>query len=96
MERVKTKAFQEASNNRFKVERRFATMVRNHGLRRCRYVKISRAKEHIIIANMICNIGRMVNLLCSPKVLCVKFKEDVEVMVNVIKKDEERCYSWLN
>ena len=43
MKRVETQEFKEASNKRFKVERRFATMVRNHGLRRCRYVGLGRA-----------------------------------------------------
>ena len=66
MKRVETKEYEEASNNRFKMERRFATMVRNHGLRRCRYLGISRAKIHITLANMACNIVRMVNLLCQP------------------------------
>lgn len=66
MKRVETKEYKEANNKRFKVERRFATMVRNHGLRRCRYLGISRAKIHITLANMACNIVRMVNLLCQP------------------------------
>jgi transposase len=66
MKRVETKEFEEASNKRFKVERRFATMVRNHGLRRCRYVRLERAKIHITLANMACNIVRLVNLLCQP------------------------------
>ena len=47
--------------------RRFATMVRNYGLRRCRYVRLGRAKIHITLANMACNIVRMVNLLCQPE-----------------------------
>lgn len=66
MKRVETQEFKEASNKRYKVERRFATMVRNHGLRRCRYVGLERAKIHIAMANMACNIVRMVNLLCQP------------------------------
>jgi transposase len=65
MKRIEAKEFEEASNKRFKVERRFATMVRNHGLRRCRYVGLRRAKIHITLANMACNIVRMVNLLCQ-------------------------------
>jgi len=65
-ERVKTAAFQKAYNNRSKVERRFATLVRNHGLRRCRSVRLPRAKVHIILANMACNVVRMVNLLEQP------------------------------
>ncbi len=33
MKRNETQEFEEANNKRFKIERRFATMVRNHGLR---------------------------------------------------------------
>lgn len=66
LKRIKTEEFEKASNNRFKIERRFATMVRNHGLRRCRYVRLNRAKIHITMANMACNIVRMVNLLFKP------------------------------
>ena len=62
-DRVNTEAFTEAYNKRYKVERRFATMVRNHGLRRCRYVKLAGAKKHITMANIPCNIVRMVKLL---------------------------------
>jgi IS5 family transposase len=66
MKRNITEEFEEASNKRFKVERRFATMVRNHGLRRCRYLRLKGAKIHITLANMACNIVRMVNLLYPP------------------------------
>ena len=66
LKRNDTQEFEEASNKRFKVERRFATMVRNHGLRRCRYLRLKGAKIHIILANMVCNIVRMVNLICPP------------------------------
>jgi len=62
-DRVNTEAFIAAYNKRYKVERRFATMVRNHGLRRCRYVKLAGAKKHITMANIACNIVRMVKLL---------------------------------
>jgi len=55
--RVETKEFEEASNKRFKIERRFATMIRNHGLRRYRYVRLGQAKIHITLANMVCNIA---------------------------------------
>ncbi len=69
MLRVKTEAFEEAINNRFKIERRFATMVRNHGLQRNRYVKLKGAKIYITLANMACNIIRMVNLIFKPAVV---------------------------
>lgn len=69
MNYVKTEVFEEAMNKRFKVERRFATMVRNHGLRRCRSVGLQRAKIHITMANMACNIMRMVNLLYEPCII---------------------------
>jgi len=64
--RTATEEFTIAYNKRYKVERRFATMVRNHGLRRCRYLRLKGAKIHITMANMACNIIRMVNLLCPP------------------------------
>lgn len=63
LQRVMTAEFELAYNKRYKVERRFATMVRNHGLRRCRYLKMKGAKAHIIMANIVCNIVRMVNIL---------------------------------
>lgn len=63
LQRVSTTAFEVAYNKRYKVERRFATMVRNHGLRRCRYLKLKGAKTHITMANIVCNIVRMVNIL---------------------------------
>jgi transposase len=65
LKRVKTPEFEEAYRNRFKVERRFATMVANHGLRRSRYMGLARTSVHIIMANMASNIIRMVNLLCN-------------------------------
>lgn len=58
----KTFEFQQAYNKRYKVERRFATLVRNHCMRRSRYLRISGAKIHIFMANIACNIIRMVNL----------------------------------
>ena len=61
--RVETEDFKIAINKRFKVERRFATMVKNHGLRRCRYNRLKGAKIHISMANMASNIVRMVRLL---------------------------------
>lgn len=66
LKRVETEKFKKAYNMRYKVERRFATMVRNHGLRRCRYLKLKGAKIHITMANIACNIVRMVNLLIYP------------------------------
>ena len=69
LKRVKTNEFNSAYDKRYKIERRFATMVMNHGLRRCRSVRLPRAKIHIILANMACNIVRMVNLLCHPSIV---------------------------
>lgn len=64
--RVETEEFKTAYDKRYKIERRFATLVLNHGLRRCRYLRMSRAKRHIILANMASNIIRMINLLWHP------------------------------
>lgn len=65
MHRVSTEEFKIARNNRYKIERRFATMVRNHGLRRSRFLTLPRTKMHIILANTVCNIIRMVNLILN-------------------------------
>jgi transposase len=62
MHRVSTEEFQVAKNKRYIIERRFATMVKNHGLRRSRYLGLKGARVHIILANTACNIIRMVNL----------------------------------
>ena len=59
-----TQNFKEANNKRYIVERRFATLVRNHMLRRSR-LKIGGAAKHNLFANMACNIVRLVNLLTS-------------------------------
>jgi len=68
MDRVETEDFKKAYNKRYKIESRFATMVLNHGLRKCRYLRLNRAKIHITLANMVCNIIRMVNLLYQPSI----------------------------
>ena len=65
--RNKTKDFEIAHDKRFIVERRFATLVLNHGLRRCRYLRITGARIHITMANLACNIVRMVNIIFHPK-----------------------------
>lgn len=61
--RSETEAFKNAYNRRYIVERRFATMVLNHGLRRCRYIGINGASRHIIFANIASNIMRVVNII---------------------------------
>lgn len=60
---AKTEAFRIALGKRIKVERRFATLVRNRGLRLCRYTGLKGAKIHITLANTAANIVRMVRLL---------------------------------
>lgn len=65
MKHNKTLRFADAINKRYKIERRFATMVRNHGLRQSRYLRMEGAKMHITLVNIACNIIRMVNLLCN-------------------------------
>lgn len=63
MARTETEAFKAAYKRRYIVERRFATMVRNHGLRRCRYIGLEGATKHNICANMASNIIRTIKLL---------------------------------
>lgn len=62
---VSTDEFKLARNKRYIVERRFATMVCNHGLRRCRFLKLVGAKIHITMANIASNVVRMVNILIN-------------------------------
>ncbi len=62
-----TEQFKTALNKRYKIERRFATQVLNHGIRRCRYLTLTGAKIHITLANIASNIISMVNLLYDRK-----------------------------
>jgi hypothetical protein len=67
-------SFKMAQNKRYKVERRFATLVRNHGLRRSRYIRLEQTTKHVTMANLACNIIRMVNIIgsqeyCAAKIL---------------------------
>lgn len=63
LKRNETEEFTLVINKRSIVERRFATMVRNHGLRRSRYLRIWGARIHITLANIASNIIRMVKIL---------------------------------
>lgn len=58
----KTEQFKIALNRRSIVERRFATLVRNCGLRRSRYLGMSATSKHIILSNTVCNIKRLLKL----------------------------------
>ena len=68
-------SYKNAANNRYKVERRFATLVRNNGLRRSRYIKLNRTTTHVILSNLACNVVRMVNIICGPKEVTSKTKK---------------------
>jgi len=57
--------FEKTMKKRFKIERRFATMVRKFGLRRSRYRGLERTRIHIIMCNFANNVLRMVNLLSA-------------------------------
>lgn len=52
-----------AYNQRPIVERRFAAMVRNHGLRQCPSVGLDKAKIHMFLAATACNLVRLMNIL---------------------------------
>ncbi|TJX12651.1 IS1182 family transposase, partial [Tissierella creatinini] len=79
LRRSKTEDFKNAYDKRYKIERRFSTLVMNHGLRRCRYVRLHGAKIHIILANMACNIVRMVNLLCHHSTAVPNIKKELVI-----------------
>lgn len=72
LKRMDTEEFTTAMNRRFIVERRFATLVRNHGLRRSRYIGMERTSIHIMLANLACNIKRMVVLLARSNLVMQK------------------------
>lgn len=59
----KTEHFKQAWNRRSIVERRFATLVRNCGLRRSRYIGMTATSKHIILSNIVCNIKRLLKLI---------------------------------
>lgn len=59
----KTEHFKQAWNRRSIVERRFATLVRNCGLRRSRYLGMAATSKHIILSNIACNIKRLLKLI---------------------------------
>lgn len=61
-EQNKTSLFETARKRRSIVERRFATLVRNCGLRRSRYLGMVATSKHIILSNTACNIRRLLNL----------------------------------
>lgn len=65
MKRNQSEEFKEAIDKRYIVERRFATLVRNHGLRVSRYLRLKGASIHIKMANIACNIIRMVKILTA-------------------------------
>ncbi len=67
-------SFATAQNQRYRVERRFATLVRNHGLRRSRYLRLEQTTKHVIMANLACNIVRMVNIISSQELAAVQNK----------------------
>jgi transposase len=68
MKRVQSEDFKVAYNKRYKIERRFSTLVHNFGLRRSRYIKLVGAKKHIMLANIACNIVRMVKLIMQASI----------------------------
>ncbi|MDW7660906.1 MAG: transposase, partial [Bacillota bacterium] len=57
-----TKAFKTALNRRSIVERRFATLVRNHNLRRSRFIGMMATSKHILLANTACNVIRLLKI----------------------------------
>jgi transposase len=66
--RVQSDEFKEAKNSRFKIERRFATGVRNHSMRRSRFIGLDATTKHIAMSNIAVNINRTIRLLYEPKI----------------------------
>ena len=66
-ERNETKELKKAIKNRFIVERKFATLVNNHGLIRYRYIRLPGVKIQIIMANITCYVIMMDMLYCKAR-----------------------------
>jgi len=63
-QRLATEEGKEAYRNRYRIEQKVADLTRYCGLRRCRYRGLDRAHIHTLLAATVCNIKRMVKLLC--------------------------------
>lgn len=61
----RTESYKEASKQRYKIERRHADKVRNHGLRRSRYIGLARTKIHSLMSSIASNIKRMAKLILA-------------------------------
>jgi hypothetical protein len=66
-EHYQTESYKEASKNRYRIERRHADKVRNHGLRRSRYRGLERTSIHSLLSSMASNIKRMSKLILERK-----------------------------
>lgn len=62
-EHYQTAEYREASKNRWLIERKHADKVRNHGLRRTRYLGVERTWIHSILSSIASNIKRMSKLI---------------------------------
>jgi transposase len=58
-----TDSYKEGSQNRYRVERRHADKVRNHGLRRSRYRGLERTWIHSLLSSIASNVKRMSKLI---------------------------------
>jgi hypothetical protein len=67
-ERLATEEGQQAYHNRYRIEQKVADLARYCGLRKCRYRGLGRAGIHTLLAATVCNIKRMVKLLCGKPV----------------------------
>lgn len=60
---MKTDEFHDAKNQRFKIERRFAAGVRNHMMRRTRFIGLEATTKHVALSNIAVNLVRAIRLL---------------------------------
>ena len=72
------KSFVTAQNKRYKVERRFATLVRNHGLRRSRFLRLEQTTKHVTMSNLACNVVRMINIIRNQELAALQNKTERE------------------
>jgi hypothetical protein len=76
-EHYQTDSYKEGSQNRYRIERRHADKVRNHGLRRSRYRGLERTWIHSLLSSIASNVKRM------SKLILVKEQRDSSVLLPV-------------
>jgi hypothetical protein len=65
-ERMESETGKEAYRNRYEVEDKVADLTRYRGMRRCRYLRLIKARIHTLLSATVSNVKRMARLLWHP------------------------------